>query len=180
MNIRSSSKMALAWLAMAALSAPALAHDPASQHTTKQSASKHRAKAGAMTRAPMKSNGSGVGMQYRVDGTAQVGRAIPVALLFDSVTDPDGATVRLSADAGLTIQGETALTLPAGKSTAATVSVVSEREGLAYLNVFITQNGAMSAVSVPVQTGTTRPVMKPSGDLKQTPDGETLITMPAK
>jgi len=57
---------------------------------------------------------------------------------------------------------------------------VSEREGLAYLNVFITQKGAVSAVSIPIQTGAAAPVMKTSGELKSTPDGENIITMPAK
>jgi hypothetical protein len=101
-------------------------------------------------------------------------------LEFGGVTDPDGATVRFSADAGLRVSGSDALALPMASRTTATVTVVSEQEGLAYLNVFITQKGAMSAISIPIQTGAAAPVLKSSGELKSTPDGESIITMPAK
>ena len=76
--------------------------------------------------------------------------------------------------------GNTTLTLPAGKRTTATVVVVSETEGLAYLNVFISQGGASSAVSVPVQAGTVAPALKSTGEMKSTPTGENIITMPVK
>ena len=133
-----------------------------------------------MTTVARKPNDSGVTLQFRLDAKPQVGRGTPVILQFDGVTDPDGATVQLSADAGLTVSGSDSLTLPAGKRTSATVTVVSDREGLAYLNVLITQKGALSAISIPIQTGTAAPVMKSSGELKSTPDGENIITMPAR
>jgi len=177
MNIRSNSMMAMAWIALAGLSAPALADGTPTPRAVRHPAH-HRA--AAMTKAPQKAGGSGVALQYRVDATPQIGRATPVVLQFDGVTEPQGATVRLSADAGLTLQSSDTLALPAGRRTTATVTVVSERDGLAYLNVFITQSGAMSAVSIPVQTGTAAPVLKSIGELKSAPDGEKIITMPAK
>jgi post-segregation antitoxin (ccd killing protein) len=180
MNIRSSSVLAAASLALAltALSAPALADGvPAPRHTHKHPTA-HRA--APMATAARKPNDSGVTLQYRVDGTPQVGRGVPVVLQFDGVSDADGATVRLRADAGLNISGSDTLALPAGKRTSTTVTVVSDREGLAYLNVFITQGGATSAMSIPVQTGTAAPVMKSSGELKATPEGDHIISMPAK
>ena len=133
-----------------------------------------------MTTAPQKPGSSGVKLQYRLEATPQVGRATPVVLEFEGVTDADGATVRLSADRGLTLQGSSTLKLPTGKRTTATVVVVSETEGLAYLNVFISQGGASSAVSVPVQTGTAAPSLKSTGEMKATPNGESIITMPVK
>jgi len=176
MNIRSGSMISVAWLALAVLPAPALADAaPGARHAKPTSP-----RGGPMTTAARKPNDSGVTLKFRLDATPQVGRGTPVVLQFSGVTDPEGATVRLSADDGLTVSGSDSLTLPTGKRTSVTVTVVSEREGLAYLNVFITQKGAVSAVSIPIQTGAAAPVMKSSGELKSTPDGENIITMPAK
>lgn len=127
-----------------------------------------------------KPGGAGVKLEYRLDATPRVGQATPVVLQFDGVTDAEGATVRLSADKGLALQGSSTLALPAGKRTTATVVVVSEAEGLAYLNVFIRHGGASSAVSVPIQTGTAAPTLKSSGEMKSTPGGDSIITMPVK
>lgn len=176
MNIRSGSMISVAWLVLAVLPAPALADGAPGAHQAKSTS--HRG--APMTTVARKPNDSGVILKFRLDATPQVGRGTPVVLAFSGVTDPEGATVRLSADAGLSISGSDSLTLPTGKRTSATVTVVSEREGLAYLNVFITQKGAVSAVSIPIQTGTAAPVLKSSGELKSTPDGENIITMPAK
>jgi len=178
MNTRSTSMMAAACLALATLPAPAAADgEPAARNPRPAASHRHAA---PMTTAPQKPGSSGVKLQYRLEGTPQVGRATPIVLQFEGVTDADGAAVRLSADSGLTLQGGSTLTLPAGKRTTATVVVVSEAEGLAYLNVFISQGGASSAVSVPVQTGAVAPALKSTGEMKSTPGGESIITMPVK
>jgi len=181
MNIRSNPKtMAVACLALAAASAPALADgDPAARYAKpRQPPAQHRS--APMTAAVQKPGGSGVKLQYRLDATPQVGRATPIVLQFDDITEAEGATVRLRADRGLTIHGNSTLTLPKGKRTTATVVVVSEAEGLAYLNVFITQGGASSAVSVPIRTGTAAPALKSTGEMKPVPGGDSIITMPVK
>lgn len=172
MNMRSTSMMAAACLALATLPAPAAADgEPAARN----------GKLGApIAAAPQKPGSSGVRLQYRLEATPQLGRATPIVLQFDGVTAADGAAVRLSADSGLTLQGSSTLTLPAGKRTTATVVVVSETEGLAYLNVFISQGAASSAVSVPVRTGAAAPTLKSTGEMKSTPGGESIITMPVK
>lgn len=178
MNIRSNSLMAAACLALATLSVPAAADgEPASRNAKHPAAQRHAA---PMTTAPQKPGSSGVKLQYRVEATPQLGRATPIVLQFDGVTEADGATVRLSADSGLTLQGNSTLALPAGKRTTATVVVVSETEGLAYLNVFINQGGASSAISIPVQTGAAAPALKSTGEMKSTPGGDSIITMPVK
>lgn len=180
MNIRSGSMISLACLALAAVSAPSAADGvPGPRHQAKSNTTSHRATA-PMTPAMRKANDSGVTLQFRLDAVPQVGRAVPVVMQFDGVTDPAGASVRLSADAGLKISGSDELALPASKRSNATVTVVSEREGLAYLNVFITQKGATSAISIPIQTGTAEALRKSSGELATTPDGESIVTMPAK
>lgn len=164
-------------LACAGVSLPALA-DGVPAPRAAQHATPHRA-AGPMTMAARKANDSGVALQYRVDGVAQVGRPIAVYLQFNGVTDQAGASVRFSTDAGLTLKGVDTLTLPVGQSTSATATLVSDREGLAYLNVFISQGGVTSAVSIPVQTGTAAPSMKPAGEMKSSADGEKIISLPA-
>lgn len=179
MNIRSNSMMALACLALATLSAPAAADGEPGACSARHPASQQR-HAVPMTTAPQKPGGAGVKLEYRLDATPRLGQATPVVLQFDGVTEADGATVRLSADKGLTLQGSSTLALPAGKRTTATVVVVSEAEGLAYLNVFINQGSGSSAVSVPIQTGSAAPALKSSGEMKSTPGGDSIITMPVK
>ncbi|RQO54632.1 hypothetical protein DBV14_12775 [Variovorax sp. KBW07] len=177
MNIRSHSTMALAWLALAALSVPAAADGVPAPRSAKHSAAQ---RAAPMTVAARKPNDSGVTLRYQLETTPQAGKATTVVLQFDGVSHPDGATVRLATDAGLTLSGNSTLTLPTGKRTTANVSVVSEGEGLAYLNVFITQGSATSAISIPIQAGSATPALKASGVIKSTPDGENIISMPAK
>ena len=178
MNIRSNSMMALACLALATLSAPAAADGEPASRSARHPASQRQA--APTTSAPQKPGGAGVKLDYRLDATPRLGQATPVVLQFDGVTDADGATVRLSVDKGLALQGSNTIALPAGKRTTVTVVVVSEAEGLAYLNVFINQGGGSSAVSVPIQTGTAAPNLKSSGEMKSTPGGDSIITMPVK
>lgn len=175
MNIGSNSMMAAACLALATLSVPAAADSEPAEHYAKHPASPRYA-----APAAQKPGGAGVKLQYRLEATPQVGRATPIVLNFDGVTAANGATVRLVADSGLTLQGSSTLALPAGKRSTATVAVVSEAEGLAYLNVFIAQDGASSAVSIPIQTGSAAPTLKSTGEMKPTPGGDSIITMPVK
>ena len=176
MNLRSSSMIvAAAWLTLAV--APAFADGVPAPRVGKHVASASHA---PMTVAVRKANDSGVAIQYRVEGVAQAGRPVSVYLQFDGVTDPAGATVQLTTDAGLALATSSRLVLPAGQRTSATATVTSSREGLAYLNVFVTQNGAMSIVAIPVQTGSGTPATKSTGDMKSSADGEKIISLPAK
>lgn len=134
-----------------------------------------------MTAAPMKPGGSGVAVQYRIDGTPQAGVAVPVVLRFDGVTDPAGGTVRFSGDGGLTITGSSGpQTLPAGQASTLTVQVVPDADGIGYLHVFTTQNGATSATSITVQVGKGPSALPASSGLKDTPAGDKILTMPVK
>lgn len=134
-----------------------------------------------MTAAAAKSNGSGVSVQYRVDGTPQVGSAVSVVLSFDGITDSAGASARLTAEGGLSLIGAGGTQpLPAGETTTLTVQVVPSAEGIGYLHVFTTQRGATSATSVPVQVGKTPAALPASGTLKETPEGDKIRAMPVK
>ncbi len=178
LNLRFGATMAaMAWLALAGVCGPAVADGvPAAR------AARHATvpRTDPMTVAVRKSNDSGVTIQYRVDGAGRIGRPVSVVLEFDGVTDPSGATVRMTTDASLTLTTSASLLLPAGQRTSATATVTSSSEGLAYLNVFVRQNGAMSIVAIPVQTGAGSAAMKPLGEMKSSPEGEKIISMPAK
>lgn len=140
-----------------------------------------RASSDKMTAAPMKPGGSGIAVQYRIDGTPQAGSAVPVVLSFDGITDPAGGTARLTADGGLVIAGPAGPhSLPAGKTSTLTVQVVPDADGTGYLHVFTTQNGATSATSITVQVGKTPSALPASSGLKQTPEGDKVLSMPVK
>lgn len=162
----------------AAMCAPLMAcADSAAKH----GATKHSKAPASMTTAPMKANSSGVAVSYRIEATPQAGTATTVTLKFDGVTDPAGATVRLSVDAGLSLVGASTLaTVPANTVTTLTVGVVPAAAGIAYLNVFTTQHGVTGATSIPVQVGKAPSAMPSSGELKQTPSGDKILSMPVK
>lgn len=130
--------------------------------------------------APRKANGSGIEVQFRIDGTPRLGEALPITLSFVGITDPAGASVRFTADAGLSLPPTylARLQLAAGPSVPTlTVPVTPTADGLAYLNVFTTQGGSTSANSVPVQVG--RPAAsKAGGELKSTSTGDKILIVP--
>ncbi|MFZ3120485.1 MAG: hypothetical protein WA159_19445 [Variovorax sp.] len=130
--------------------------------------------------APRKANGSGIEVQFRIDGTPRLGEALPITLSFVGITDPAGATVRFTADAGLSLPAAYLSKLPLSMGQTAptlTVPVTPMAEGLAYLNVFTTQGGKTSANSVPVQVGKAT-ASKPGGELKSTPSGDRILIVP--
>lgn len=167
---RSLGVIAMAALAMG-MSLQACAHNAKPGHATST----------GMTAAPMKPGGSGIALQYRIDGTPQPGSPVPVLLSFDGVSDPAGGTVKLAADGGLAIVGSAGPhTLPAGQASALTVQVVPDADGTGYLHVFTTQNGATSATSIAVQVGKAPSAMPASSGLKHAPDGDKILSMPVK
>lgn len=135
----------------------------------------------AMTTAPMKANGSGVVVQFRVDGTPQVGAATSVVLTLGGVTDPAGASLRLQTEGGLTLgAAASTVTLPAGSPTTLTIAVTPTADGIGYVHVFTTQYGATSATSIPIQVGKTSPAQSSGNELKQSPSGEKIRSMQVK
>ncbi|MET0209747.1 MAG: hypothetical protein ABW220_11950 [Burkholderiaceae bacterium] len=173
MNTRCTPGVALLLLALAAAPAAAIADAPGP-------VVKVAPKPLAMIRAAKKPNGSGVDLQYVLEGTPRAGQDTAVTLRIDGVTDPAGALVRFTADAGLTLTGAADLRAPAGEVTTLTVQARPANDGVAYLNVFTTQNGVTSATSIPVAVGKGTPTMRSTGDLRKTPAGEPVISMPAR
>ena len=178
MNLRSRSTIAAATAFLALAAASACADGVPGQRAAKQAGASRNA--APMTVAARKPNDSGVAIQYRVEGTPRIGQSVSVILQFDGVSDPAGATVRLTADSGLSLATASSLTLPAGQGATINAKVTVAREGLAYLNVFVTQGGATSIVAIPIQAGASAPAMKAAGELNSSAEGEKIISMPAK
>lgn len=170
----------LAWrLAALALSTACLScgAGPASSTTSATATPISRALPTDLVSTMQKPNGSRITVRYRVEGTATINQPVTITLVFDVVTD-DTATVRLTADPELLMSGVAAkVTLPKGSSELS-LQATPRSDGLFYVNVFTTQAGATSVISVPVQSGNTAPKLSQQGEAKQAPDGERLIALP--
>ena len=129
--------------------------------------------------AVQKSNGSRVILQYKVGTAANAGLPITVNLTFSAVTDA-AASVRFTSDAGLRLlASDASVRLPLGSSEL-DIRAVPDANGLFYLNVFTSQNGATSAVSIPVSVGNGKPKLDAMGETKPSADGEKVISMPVR
>ncbi len=124
-----------------------------------------------------KPHGSGIAVRYRVNGTAVTGQAVTITLIFDAVRD-DSAAVRFTADKELQLSGPVdAPSLPRGLSQRE-LQVTPRSDGVFYVNVFTTQAGATSVVSVPIQSGHVPPKLRKPGQLQPAGNGERIISMP--
>lgn len=130
--------------------------------------------------APQKPNGSGIVVRYRLDGTPVAGRSVPVELALERVVGAN-ASVRFETEAGLRLAGGAdPRALAPGQRAALTVDVVPGGEGISYLHVFTTQNGVTSVASIPVSVGKGGSALPAVGELKSTPEGDKIISMPVK
>ena len=129
--------------------------------------------------AVQKSNSSKVVVRYKVAPLASAGLPATVSLTFSAVTDA-AANVRFTSDAGLKMLASQGLVpLPMGSSEL-DIQVVPEADGLFYLNVFTTQNGATSAISIPIAAGSGKPKLDAMGEAKPSSAGEKIISMPVR
>ena len=150
---------------------------PAARHAK----AKAKAKT-AWVHVASKHNGSGVRLAYSVP-SMQPGRTSTVQLQFSGVQGadarvewraPEGASVT-SAVAG----SSTGVALPRGQVTTLTLDVTPTADGMAYLDVFTTQNGRGSAQSVPLKVGSGKVFLKREGTLQTMPSGEAVISLPS-
>ncbi|NNE59373.1 MAG: hypothetical protein HKN35_00590 [Woeseia sp.] len=132
-----------------------------------------------------------IAIEYQVLGTPMVGQ--PVAVEIRVVSEQPGQTMRLSyfiddtdslmfADA----QPESiAIEIPGDAAFAARqVRLVPQREGRVYFNVTAevqTANGMMlKSLAVPIAVGSSAVTLELNGELQETADGESVISMPAR
>lgn len=129
--------------------------------------------------AAQKPNGSKVNIRYRVDGGAVARQNATVTIIFDAVTDASAA-VRFTSDPGLQLTGVSGpVALPQGASQIV-LQAIPQTDGLFYVNVFTTQAGATSVMSIPVRTGNIDPKLQKLGETKPSGQGEHIISMPAQ
>lgn len=137
------------------------------------------ANAAGFVTAVQKSNGSRVVVRYRVAPPPGAGLPATVSLTFNAVTDA-AAAVRFTTDAGLRLlASQASVPLPLGSSEL-DIQAIPGGDGLFYLNVFTTQNGATSAMSIPIAVGTVAPKLDAVGVTKPAADGQKIISLPVR
>lgn len=152
----------------------------------KSTASADKSSAGAgksaagFSSAPTKKGGSGVAVSYRIDGTPRAGGVANVVLQFSGVSDPQGATIELSAEAPAGFEGNKSIKLAPGSNETANVAVNVPKDGVFFLNVFSQQGGRSAATSIPIQVGAGQVNIEKQGAGQVTKDGERIRSMPSK
>lgn len=146
---------------------------PASSPGVKQ----RMAQPGSFTPMASKSNGSGVGMAYFIEGTPAVGSPLAIRLQISSSSD---AQIVFRSREGLSLITPEVIDVPAGNSAEYTVTLVPEAEGRYFLNVFSIANGRPSASAIAVQVGTKAQQLKPAGRVMESPSGERVISVPVQ
>jgi hypothetical protein len=133
--------------------------------------------------APSKKGGSGVVVRYRIDGTPAVGKALPITLSLSGVSSESGASVALTTeDTNLKMDKVRSAPqkLASYQATAMPMAVTPQAEGTFYITVTTEQEGRGSVTMIPIRVGHGKVAMKPMGELVTTPEGEKIISMPAK
>ena len=130
------------------------------------------------TRMPVKKGGSGVEIAYRIDGTPEVGRALTILLSVSSSSD---AQLTLRGGEGIVLTGAVGpLQTLAGQTTLHQVSVMPTAQGRFYLHIVSSAKGRSTASAIAIQVGKQTVQNKPSGDIQVMPNGERVISVPAR
>ena len=130
------------------------------------------------TRMPVKKGGSGVEIAYRIDGTPEVGLALTILLSVSSSSD---AQLTLRGGEGIVLTGAVGpLQTLAGQTTLHQVSVMPTAQGRFYLHIVSSANGRDTASAIAIQVGKAAGQNKPSGDIQVMPNGERVISVPAR
>ncbi len=130
------------------------------------------------TALPVKKMGSGVAVSYRIEGTPIPGSPVIVHLATSSRTD---AQIKVRGGEGLVLSSsDTTLISAAGQITQHRVEVTPQANGRLYLYLESTANGRGNASAIAVQVGKIEVQRKPSGNLQSMPDGERVISVPAR
>jgi hypothetical protein len=133
--------------------------------------------------APSKKGGSGVVVRYRIDSKPTVGQALPVTLSLSGVNSEGGASVALTAEPSQLKMDKVRSApqkLASYQATQMPMSVTPQAEGTFYITVTTEQDGRSSVTMIPIRVGHGQVALKPMGTLTTTPEGEKIISMPAK
>lgn len=124
--------------------------------------------------------GSGVTVTHKINGAPQAGQPFSITLQFNGVSDPQGATVRVSGEGALQVSGDTSATLAAGSPASMTLGALASADGVYFLNVFTQQGTLSGASSIPIKVGAGQVATEKHGQVKQAPGAERVISLPSK
>ena len=132
-----------------------------------------------------------INFRYEVLGTPIVGQPVSInVFVTSSVTDaPITLLYRVNDASSMlfpepqALRAEFTMAAPGDEPRSQQITVVPQREGRLYLNVsaeIATADGTMlKSTSIPIQVGSAPPELEINGELVETPEGETVISMPA-
>jgi len=143
----------------------------------------------AVTTSPGKPSAP-IFFRYEVLSTPIVGQPVSInVFVSSSVTDaPIKLFYRVNDASSMLFPESQAIRAeftmaPGDAPRAQQITVIPQREGRLYLNVSAeieTARGTMlKTTSIPIQVGSAPPELKINGELVETPEGETVISMPA-
>jgi hypothetical protein len=143
----------------------------------------------AATRSPGKPSAP-VSIRYDVVGNAVVGQPVAVNLQVSSSVPDQAITLhyRTNDNSAMSFPESQALRIemnaaPDDSPRLQQVSVIPQREGRLFLNVSAevqTENGMMfRSVAIPIQVGAGSREPAVNGEIRETADGEQVISMPA-
>lgn len=139
---------------------------------------------------------SPIKFRYEIQGTPVVGQPVSINLfvsspatdapinLFFRVNDASSMMFPASQAKQMTFNAESASTGSKEHAAPQQITVIPQREGRLYLVVsaeVAAAGGSMiSTTSIPIQVGSAPPELESSGELIETADGETVVSMPAQ
>lgn len=122
--------------------------------------------------------GSGVSVEAAAPKTLKAGETGTLTLKLGQVTAPEGASVEVRNPA--TGQVLYSSRLNRGESRTVNVDIGGASQGMQYLDIVTRQGTGASVQTVAVAVGGARPVLKREGQLKVSPNGEAVVSMPAQ
>ena len=162
--------------------------------SSKENITQQPAAAVSEKQAPASSPGkpsAPINFRYEVLGTPIVGQPVSINIFVSSsVVDAPITLLYRVTDASSMVfpesqalRAEFTMEAPGDEPRSQQITVVPQREGRLYLNVsaeIATADGTMlKSTSIPIQVGSAPPELETNGELVETPEGETVISMPA-
>lgn len=128
-----------------------------------------------------------ISMRYEIMGNPIVGQPLLINVFVSSAEGPVSVHYSLADRSALMFQDgqvERLEIADPSRDVARQVSVIPQREGRLYLNVAAevqTPSGAMiRSMAIPIRAGAASEEAAPNGEVVEGPDGEAVISLPAK
>ncbi|MGI9262067.1 MAG: hypothetical protein ACR2QR_08525 [Woeseiaceae bacterium] len=142
---------------------------------------------GTMSEASPGKLGAPVDISYEVVGNAFVGVPVAVNIRFDAAEGPLDVKYSINDASAVMFQDgqvEQLQIVDPGVGGVQQITVIPQREGRIYVNVSVevpADFGTMiRSIAIPINVGTAAKETTVNGELKQGPDDEAVISMPAQ